>query len=219
METIKNDEHVFVTAITGGGKTHLMKNYLASRNVVIKLDTKQEALTDIRDGKNPWEQVPLSDLVIITDFEALKKHDFKRKRKVIYVPDFDEIDDKAFYEEFFKWAFRKFQDPNIPFVMWVDELKDVCPSPYYMPRYLKALYTKGRFFKSVVWAASQEPRNMPSLVLSQSTHFFVFDLPRSEDRKRLANDCGTNDFLQLLDKYVFLYFRRGWRNAVKGKIV
>lgn len=218
MEAIKNDEMVFVAGITGSGKTYWLENYLAPRGRVLKLDTKQEALVKLRDGENPWPQVSPKDLVVITDFKALKEHDWTRKSKVIYVPDFEELDDPGFFEEFFRWTFFTFQDPKIPFHVWVDELKDVCPNPTTIPKYLKAHYTKGRFFNSTVWGASQEPRHLPSVCMSQATHLIAFDLPRVEDRKRLADNTGTNDFLQLLNKHEFWYFRRGWRSAVRGII-
>ncbi len=218
MSVIGNDEHVFVGGLTGWGKSYWLANYLATRFKVLKLDTKGEALVKIRDKQNPWEQVSTNDLVVITDFEALKQHDFKRKSKVIYVPTFEELDDPQFFEDFFKWAFFKFNNPRDPFVLWVDELKDVCPNPTTIPKYMKAFYTKGRFFNSTIWGASQEPRHLPSVCMSQATHLIAFDLPRIEDRKRLADNTGTGDFLKPLQKYHFWYFMRGWGSASKGMI-
>lgn len=216
--TIGNDEHVFVAGITGSGKSEWIANYAATRNKVIKLDTKGEALVKLQNKENPWKNVDPKKLAVATDFEALKKHDFNRKPYVIYVPTFDELDDNSFFESFFKWTFFTFQNPKDPFIVWVDELKDVCPNPTTIPKYLKAHYTKGRFFNSTIWGASQEPRHLPSVTMSQATHLVSFDLPRIEDRKRLADNTGTGDFLELLPKHHFWYFKRGWRAGAKGII-
>lgn len=216
LNQIKNDEHVFISGITGSGKTYWIETYLAGANWVLKLDTKGESLIKISQGEHPWIQVNNDDLVIYTDFQSLTGHNWKRKTKVIYCPDFEELDDSNFLPEFFKWAYFKFNNPNEPFVLWVDELKDVVPNPQSMPRYLKAFYSKGRFFKSVIYGASQEPAHLHSMVMSQATHIISFDLPMLTHRKKLSEMSGAGEFLQPLQKYYFWYFKRGWSKAEKG---
>lgn len=219
MTAIGHDEHVFVGGITGSGKSFWLRNYLAKRPRVLKLDSKGEALVDLKMKKNPWPEVHPQLLSVVTDFEKLKRHDWKSRPYAIYVPSFDELDDDSFYNEFFRWSFLSNQDPRKPLVNWVDELKDPVPTPHTIPRYLKALYQKGRFVNNTVWAASQEPRHLHSMCLSQPTHIVAFDLPRIEDRKRLADNTGCPEFTELPTGYNFWYFRRGWRSAVKGVLV
>lgn len=216
--TIQNDHHVFVAGITGGGKSFWIKNYAATRHRVLKLDTKQEALIELRDGINPWAQVSPKKLAILEKFDDLEKHDWRERPYVIYVPSLEDMDDPEFFNEFFRWSFLTNRDPKNPFINWIDELKDVVPNAHTIPKYLKYLYTKGRFFNNTVWGASQEPRHLHSVCLSQPTHFVAFDLPRIEDRKRLADNTGAPEFTELPSGYNFWYFRRGWRNAVKGVI-
>jgi hypothetical protein len=208
-----------VFGITGSGKTYWIENYLATRNKVLKLDTKGESLVKLREGKNPWPNVSTKQLAIITDFEDLKQHDFNDRRFVIYVPSFDEMDDPSFFDDFFRWVFVTNQNPKDPFVCWVDELKDVVPNPHTIPRFMKAIYTKGRFVNLTIWGASQEPRHLHSLCLSQPTHIIAFDLPRKEDRTRLADNTGCPEFMEMPRGYSFWYFMRGWRSAQKGVIV
>lgn len=213
---IEDDEHVGVYGITGGGKTYWIQNYLATRDRVLKIDTKGEALQDIAKKKNPWVQVDPKKLAIVLHFDDLKKHDWKARPYVIYVPDMEETDDKDHFNHVFKWIFYTFKKTGLK--VWIDELRDIVESPHTILKYLKWIYTKGRFFKITIWAASQEPRHIHSLCMSQSTHIVVFDLPRKDDRKRLADDTGCEEFLILPNGYNFWYFRRGWRSAVKGVI-
>lgn len=219
MATIAHDEHVFVAGITGSGKTYWLRQYASRRPRVAKLDSKGEAIVDLRKGKNPWPEVHPSQLAIVMDFDKLKDHDWKKRPYLIYVPTFDELDDPSFYDEYFRWAFLSNQDPDRPIVQWIDELKDAVPTPHKIPRYLKALYQKGRFVNNTVWGASQEPRHLHSMCMSQPTHIVSFDLPRIEDRKRLADNTGCPEFLEMPGGHNFWYYRRGWRSAKKGVIV
>lgn len=213
---IEDDEHVSVYGITGGGKSYWLKNYLATRDYVLKIDTKGEALIDLAKKQNPWPQVDPAKLAILLNFEQLSKHDFKKRPYVIYVPDMDEDDDKEHFNMLFKWIFNTFKKTGMK--VWIDELGDVVEGPHTILKYLKWIYKKGRFFKITIWAAAQEPRHIHSICMSQSTHIVAFDLPRKDDRKRLADDTGCDQFMELPTGFVFWYFRRGWREAVKGVI-
>lgn len=190
-------------------------------------------------GENLWPSVPVNQQALILRFEDLAKWDFKKQPYGIYVPgglwslpksshkqfgliapnedsDPDETDDPGLQSKIFRWGWDKFRFEKYGYRLWVDELKDWFESPMKIDKYLKYHYTKGRFFDIGVWGATQEPRHLHSLSMSQASHFFCFDLSRREDRKKFADDTGAPEFMEMPGGYNFWYFERGWKNAVKG---
>ena len=215
MSQIAIDEHVFIAGITGGGKSVLARKYLSQFPFVIKLDTKGEALRDIRLNKNPWIEVSKEKLIIVQKLEDLIKVNFKNKPYIIYCPIFEELE-QPYFNEFFKWVYFNLEGTNV--VVWVDELMEISENSQSVPKYLKALYTKGRSRGSIIWGLTQRPVGIHPICLSQSTHLFCFDLPLDSDRKRVSDSTGAKEFLELPTGYYFWYFKRGWREAKKGII-
>lgn len=210
MQPIKTDKHVFISGITGGGKSELCKAYLSKMPKVIKLDTKAEALKDIKEGRNPWGYVHPQELAVVQTLDDLKKDDHPYQ---IYCPVFDELDPDNF-NEFFKWVYFTREDSHT--VTWVDEYMEISDNPSVIPRYLKALYTKGRSRFTPVWTCTQRPTGVHQIPFSQSSHFFTFDLPLPQDRKKLADATGTPEHLTLPNGFNFWYFERGRRSAELG---
>lgn len=210
MQPIQTDKHVFVSGITGGGKSKLCQAYLSKMPKVVKLDTKGEALMDMKKGVNPWPYVDPRELVIVQRLDDVKKADHPY---VIYCPVFEELE-MAAYNDFFQWVYFDREDSHT--VTWVDEYLEISDNPNVIPRYLKALYTKGRSRFTPVWTCTQRPTGCHQIPFSQSSHFFTFDLPLPQDRKKLADACGAPEFLNLPNGYNFWYFERGWRNATLG---
>lgn len=209
-QSITLAEHVFIAGITGGGKGNLTENYLSQFPKVIKLDTKGEALDRIQDGVNPWRQVHPKELVIVEKLSDVMKVE---EPYVIYCPTFEELNADAF-NDFFMWVY--FNKNKSGTVTWVDEVMEVSPSAHQIPTYYKALMTKGRSRRTPVWSLTQRPSDINNIIFSQSTHLYSFDLPLINDRKKVAECTGAKEFLEMPTGYNFWYFRRGWRNAVKG---
>src|SRR5690625_1517840 len=218
---IKPSEHVLIAGMTGGGKSYLAQTYLAGMWPVLKLDTKGEAVHDLLNGQNPWPNVDPGALAVVLDFESLRDHDFTDRPYCIYVPDGDpekeldepeELDDPKHFNNVFGWFYEKFRWTEGGARLWIDELKDVVESPHRIDRNLKQCYTKGRFFDIGVWGLTQEPRHIHSLTMSQPRHVFSFDMSRMEDRKKLADNYGAPEFLEMPGGYHFWYFQQGWKH-------
>lgn len=209
-QSIGTDKHVFVAGITGSGKSQLASVYLSQMPKVIKLDTKGEALADLKKKRNPWPYVDPKELVIVQTLDDLTRvnHPY-----VIYAPVLDELEFDA-YNEFFKWVYFQREDTHT--VTWVDEYMEVSDNPSVIPRYLKALYTKGRSRFTSVWTCTQTPTGVNKIAFRQSSHFFMFDLTDVEDRKKMSKSTGAMEMMDLPEGYNFWYFERGWRSAVKG---
>lgn len=207
---IATDKHVFVSGITGGGKSQLCQCYLSQFPRVIKLDTKGEAFMDLKKKRNPWPYVHPKELAIVQTLDDLGKVDHPY---IIYAPVFEELEFDAF-NEFFRWVYFSREDTHT--ATWVDEYMEVSENPSVIPRYLRALYTKGRSRNTPVWTCTQRPTGVHQIAFSQSSHFFTFDLPMPQDREKIAKATGAPQHLELPDGYNFWYFERGWREAVKG---
>lgn len=200
---ITNRQHVAVCGKTGTGKTFLARQYLAGFTRVFALDTK---------GYLSWPEVPgttwrgvegeqLADgnkeIVIIDRARDLEKA-AKSYPKVIYRPDRVEMAPE-FYDAFFEFCYYHHNC-----ISWVDESLNVCPSPFKIPEYYKGILTRGRQLNVAAWSLTQRPSGLPQLILSESTHFFVFNLNLDADRDKLAAITGCKE---LSDKPGVSYVR------------
>lgn len=184
---INNTQHVFTAGRTGSGKTFLARKYLAGFNHVVCLDTK---------GTTIWPEIPGSEWdekkkILVNESEniSLVTHlaDLMKVKtpKIIYRPVFEELKPE-YYDEFFRWCYRR---RNC--TVWVDEVMSICPNPHRIPEYYKGILTRGRELNVSVWSLTQRPSGIPQVVISESTHFFVFDLNLLQDRDKLADLTGA----------------------------
>jgi len=190
---IKHNEHVFIAGMTQSGKTFLAKEYL--RNVdqqVFVLDTK---------GLFSWN---MEDEIIINHLSELpKQKDFK---KVIYRPVWQELEPE-FYDSFFKFCMMR---GNC--IVVVDETMQVCPNYARLPDWYKGILTRGMELGVSVWSLSQRPAKIPLEILSESTHYFIFRLNIKQDRERIIDYTGYENFIEIPEQYSFWYF-----NTVKAE--
>lgn len=194
--TIKSNEHVFVAGRTGSGKTYLTRKYLAGYKHVVVLDTK---------GKIEWPEIPEEEKTLVTKLSELEK---AQTPKIIYRPNWSELD-FAYYDAFFQWVYARQNT-----IVWVDEVMSICPNPLKIPSYYKACLTRGRELGIGVWSLTQRPAGIPLVVMSEATHFFVFELNMKEDRKRLTEITGMVQFMQKPKKYHFWYYNSEMDNPV-----
>lgn len=217
IATIGQDEHVFIPGMTGSGKSVLAEIYLAGAAFphVVMLDTKGQVY-ERRKKKQPlWR-----GLVEGTDFVVVERlADLNRVRtpKMIYAPVWEEQTPEH-YNSLMQWVYRRENT-----TLWIDELMEVAPGPTRYPDYLKALYTRGRSKNVGVWACTQRSLDIPTIVLSNSSHYFVFNMNQPQDRKRLADVTGIQEFHDkpgdiARDKFAFWYFKNGSLNAEIGKL-
>jgi hypothetical protein len=215
---IPANEHVFIAGRTGSGKTFMAKKYLANYDNVVAIDTKgllswpeipdtmwrgQEKEILVNNGKN-------KNLTIVTKLEALEN---VNTPKIIYRPEWDELNEE-FYNAFFKWVYMRKNT-----IVWVDEAMSICPSPFKIPEYYKAILTRGRQRQTAVWSLTQRPSGIPQIIMSESTHFFVFDLNLPQDREKLVEVTGARELYAKPGKYVFWYYHVENDQAFKAKLV
>lgn len=207
--TIRPDEHVFVPGMTGSGKSWLAEIYLAGfETSVVKLDTKGEVY-ERRKKKQPiWRGlVEGKDYVVV---EYLKDLPDVETLKIVYAPHFTE-QTLEHYDSLMKWVYERENT-----TLWIDELMEVAPNPHKYPPYLKAIYTRGRSKDVSIWALAQRTLDIPGIVLSQTTHFFVFNLNQPQDRKKVADGTGVLEFYDQPGEHYFWYFKLGGLHATRG---
>ena len=187
MRKVNRGEHAFVAGRTGSGKTYLVKRYLQEAAPVYVLDVKKTL---------DWQHILEKDIVYLDKLDKVFK---AKKKKVIYQPDWAEMD-MDHYNEFFKHIYKK-GDCSV----FIDETMGIGTAIKY-PDFYKALLTRGRELGISVWSCSQRPASIPIIAMSEATHFFIFDLNMRKDRVRLAEIAGKEEFMKLPGKYVFWYY-------------
>lgn len=202
---IKPSEHVFIAGRTGSGKTYLARKYLSRYKNVVALDTK---------GTLIWPEVSEEELTLVTKLTDLGS---VKTPKIIYRPDWQEMEFE-FYNEFFRWCYMRGNT-----IVWVDEAMSVCPNSHKIPDYYKAILTRGRELKVAVWSLSQRPSGIPQVIMSESSHFFVFDLNMPQDREKLVEVTGAEELLEKpstkYGKYTFWYYNVERERAVPARLV
>lgn len=209
FQVVKNDqeilrsESVFVCGGTGSGKSALAEVYLAGENYpfVVKIDTKGEYFERKAAGLPAWK-----GLVENEDYEVifkLKDLDYAEKGKIIYVPDYDE-QEFEFYDAFFKWVYER-QNTTV----WIDELMSIVENAHRIPRFLKAIYTRGRSRLTTCWSCSQRANEIPNIILANTQVFFVFSMNLEADRKKLVMMTDQKEFMQKPQKFFFWFYKMG----------
>lgn len=211
INTIPQDEHVFIAGMTGTGKSFFAEAYLAGYPYVIKLDTKGEIFERRKKGEAGWRGlVEGKDYTVI---ERLADINNVTTPKIIYAPHFTEQTEE-YYDSLCKYIYER---ENTTF--WIDELMSIADSPRKYPLYLKALYTRGRSKDVGIWALTQRPVDVPVIAGANSKHFITFDLAMPQDRQKMAEITGCPNLLEMPKGYNFWYFKLGWETAVKGVLV
>jgi hypothetical protein len=200
---ILRSEHVFVAGSTGSGKSVMAEIYLAGKDFpfVLKLDTKGEYYERKAAGIPVWRGLEEGK-----DYEVVfKLKDVERTtaKKIIYVPDFSE-QETPFYDALFKWIYERENT-----TLWIDELMSVAESAHRYPKYLKALLTRGRSRACAVWALTQRPSDIPSIIMANSTHFFIFSLNLPQDREKLVKVTDQREFFIKPKRHYFYYYKIG----------
>lgn len=192
QKEIDLSEHVVICGMTGSGKTYLAQVYLMNTpHDVFVLDTK---------GTFNWDLVPDDKKQVITTFDEFDNLN-TNVSKYIYRPIWEELDE-YYYNEFFKFCMQR---KNC--IILIDEGMQVSKSASSIIEWYKGALTRGRELNVSVWTLTQRPANIPIVVFSESTHYFIFKLNNIMDRKRLSDYTGYTEFLIPPDiKHSFLYF-------------
>lgn len=197
---IEPNAHVFIAGATGSGKSFLAEEYLRGYDYVIKLDTKLEVEERREAGLSPWRGLEEGK-----DFEVcytLQDCQQSELPKIIYAVPYDEQNEDT-YNAFFKWVFERKNT-----IIWIDELMSFTSS-FKWPYELGRVMIMGRSKGVGVWACTQRPQGIPSIVMANCKYFFIFRLNRYEDRKTVVNNTGFTEMMQTPDGHEFWYCKMG----------
>ena len=202
--SLAQDEHIFIAGRTGTGKTflvHAMANDIADRVSVFVHDTK---------GTSAFDDYPIFEE--LSDLQKAKES--KEPGIIVYRPIFQELE-MEYYNQFYEWVYNR-KDC----VLIIDEAMQVCENPKKYPQYLKGIMTRGREYNIAAWVCTQRPKTLPLFLLSEASKFFVFELNLKEDRQRLVEITGREEFMDReLCEYCFHYFDIKKNEYFVGKVV
>lgn len=204
---IPPNKHVLICGTTGTGKSYLAEQYLKGYKFVIKLDTKNETDERRRKGLSAWEGlIEGQDFTVCSNFDDLDNIDTD---KIIFNPSYYEQTEELF-NQFFDWVFLRENT-----IVWIDEVMGIGTSQK-MPRSLLRCYTQGRSKNVGLWACSQRPAGIPTIILANSDYYFIFNLNNINDRKRMYEMTGMREMLELPKGHNFWYYKIGNERAVKA---
>lgn len=204
---IPTNKHVLICGTTGTGKSFLAEQYLKGYKYVIKLDTKDETSERRRKAQSPWEGLTEGkDFTVCSNLDELDNIDTD---KIIFNPPYFEQTEELF-NAFFDWVFLRENT-----IVWIDEVMGIGTSNR-MPRSLLRIYTQGRSKNVGLWACSQRPAGIPTIILANSDYYFIFNLNNVNDRKRMYEMTGCREMLELPTGHYFWYCKIGNTKAVKA---
>ncbi|HEV7738627.1 MAG TPA: hypothetical protein VGO47_14800 [Chlamydiales bacterium] len=198
----RRTNRVFLTGMTGSGKSVLAKQLLESRESVLIFDAKD----DIK-WKGYKRFSKLSNLISANPVRA------------IYAPNIHELDDKRYHDWFCKFAFerqkkflkKKLFNPDttegLMTTLYIDEAYALTDGQE-LPFYYKASLTRGRSIGLETWSGSQRPKDIPQFLMSESENKYIFYLEMPQDREKIRKMCGIPEPViesLSMDNHEFIY--------------
>lgn len=203
-------KHALICGMTGTGKSFLAEQYVKGYPYAVKLDTKDETAERKVQGLSAWEGLKEgTDFQVVRDFEELE---YAETPKIIFCPDFLEQTQELF-DDFFQWIFLRQNT-----CLWIDELMSVGTVHKYPPQ-LGRLYTQGRSKFISLFSCTQRPSGIPTIALSNSSYFFVFDMMNLDDRKKMASCTGMEKMKESPDGHNFWFYEIGKKETQKCVLV
>jgi adenylate kinase family enzyme len=172
---------------TGSGKTTLAQIILARRQYVVVYDAK---------GLLRWPNYARFERLD----QCVKAAMDQKIAKIIYAPTHDELLNFNIINQFFQWIYIRRNT-----TCYVDEVYSVTKRGE-IPSFYHALLTRGREYNISTISSTQRPKQIPQVVLSESEHYYVFQLMLPQDRQRVREIIPVTD-RQLMDlkDHRFLY--------------
>ncbi len=186
---VKSNERIFITGRTGSGKSVLINQLLlpSMTNIVVY------------DYKHEIEYPGAVIFNSISDFKRQPNQKFIIYRTASGTDqEFDALCKQCFYRG------------NNTLVL--DEIAQHCNNGQIQP-FHDIIMRLGRSKGVGIVNCTQRPRGTHNNILSQSEHFFIFDLIQDTDRKKLAEFCG-DEVMTRAKAYHFFYYHIGMENPI-----
>jgi hypothetical protein len=181
-------DRVFAAGQTGSGKTTLMRVLLQSRAYVVVIDGK---------GTLNWPEYKL--VRTVDDCIRLGRKPLENPR-IIVRPDYKSSRDPTVWDQLFRWVYLRGCC-----TVYVDETYAVTNGNDF-PEWYGACLTRGRESDVEVWSASQRPKDIPQIAMSEAEHVYAFYLKMPQDRQKLEAFSGVEaERVHDLRKRQFLY--------------
>ena len=188
---VKPNQRCVIVGMTGSGKSQFAQFLCSEFNSLIVLDYKHEI---------NWE-----GFKILHSESELSKVGLEREynRVIFRVPvDWEEED----YDRFFKFVLRRGNTR-----VYADEGMTLGTNSSF-PKHLKIITVVGRSLGVGLIITVQRPATIPTFLMSDSEHKFIFYLSRKEDRKKVEEYCEVEiDWNGEIphESYRFLHVRAG----------
>lgn len=178
----RETDRVFLSGMTGSGKTVLAHQLLETRRGHLRL---------VYDAK---DELAWKDYKRFTKLDKLIR---ANPAHAIYAPNIHELDDPRYWEGFFKFGYlrqrKNYKARNgLLTTVYVDEVYAVTDKEQ-LPFYYKAGLTRGRKIGLELWSATQRPKNIPQFLMSESEHKFVFFHQMPQDIDKLEKTFGISE--------------------------
>lgn len=188
MLQIKNDEHVFICGMTGSGKTHFamyLYSLLHDPGHIVVLDVKHD--------------ISLPYAVVVHRVQDILLALNEKKNVIARL-----VNSQENYDAVAQLVYARGNT-----ILWIDEGAQIVPEGKITQPFVN-LYTAGRSRKAVCWTLSQRPAIISKTGISQSSHYFIFALILSRDKKAICEDVPLEvEQINALKKRWFYHYMQG----------
>ena len=175
-------EHVFITGMTGSGKSELARFLLGAGGYkrVIVQDGKHEFTAPKEWGEKNKDYGVTNDMYKVDEL-------FKKHGRVIWRPDVEDLEDQANWHRLDSLYDFIYEQGNM--VFYDDEASMSSTATKY-PKVKKRLLKQGRSKGISVWNITQAPVGVPNDFMREASHAFIFYLNAETDRDKVAKNYG-----------------------------
>jgi hypothetical protein len=136
-------------------------------------------------------------------YTSLEKFLRRNPARGIYAPNVKEHNNENYWDAFFHACYRKKK-----IQIYVDEVYAVTKRNE-IPDWYQACLTRGRQQGTSTYSATQRPKEIPQVVMSEAEHNYIFRLKMPQDREKVEKMTGVSAEMQFnnlsLEKHNFYY--------------